>query len=209
MTIASRMKQRRKALGLTQLELANSIGISQQSIESIENGRTHKPRNILELAKALQCNPEWLLNGKNIIPLAEITSNSKSIPLFNYTQAACYKENDLITDETSNYEYVLVNNSISDQSFALHIEGDSMKPQFEEGDLVVIDTKIEPTPGEFVFAKNRNNEGTFKKFRPLGVGVNDFELVPLNTDYPTLRPSEHNIYIVGVMVEHRIYRRKR
>ncbi|HGJ5881900.1 LexA family protein [Arsenophonus sp.] len=209
MTIASRMKQRRKALGLTQLELANSIGISQQSIESIENGRTHKPRNILELAKALQCNPEWLLNGKNIMPLAEITSNSKSIPLLNYMQAACYKEKDLITDETSNYEYTLVNDSVSDNSFALHIEGDSMKPEFEEGDLVVIDTAIEPTPGEFVFAKNSNNAGTFKKFRPLGVGVNDFELVPLNTDYPTLRASEHNMHIVGVMVEHRIYRRKR
>ncbi|HGJ5866497.1 MAG TPA: LexA family protein [Arsenophonus nasoniae] len=208
MTIASRMKQRRKALGLTQLELANSIGISQQSIESIENGRTHKPRNILELAKALQCNPEWLLNGKNIMPLAEITSNSKSIPLLNYMQAACYKEKDLITDETSNYEYTLVNDSVSDNSFALHIEGDSMKPEFEEGDLVVIDTAIEPTPGEFVFA-NSNNAGTFKKFRPLGVGVNDFELVPLNTDYPTLRASEHNMHIVGVMVEHRIYRRKR
>ncbi|WP_334473470.1 LexA family protein [Arsenophonus sp. PmNCSU2021_1] len=209
MTIASRMKQRRKALGLTQLELANSIGISQQSIESIENGRTHKPRNILELAKALQCNPEWLLNGKNIMPLAEITSNSKSIPLLNYMQAACYKEKDLITDETSNYEYTLVNDSVSDNSFALHIEGDSMKPEFEEGDLVVIDTAIEPIPGEFVFAKNSNNAGTFKKFRPLGVGVNDFELVPLNTDYPTLRASEHNMHIVGVMVEHRIYRRKR
>ncbi|HGJ5876192.1 MAG TPA: helix-turn-helix domain-containing protein [Arsenophonus sp.] len=39
------------------------MGISQQSIESIENGRTHKSRNILELAKALQCNPEWLLKG--------------------------------------------------------------------------------------------------------------------------------------------------
>ncbi|WP_339053346.1 LexA family protein [Arsenophonus endosymbiont of Crataerina pallida] len=209
MTIASRMKQRRKALGLTQLELANSIGISQQSIESIENGRTHKPRNILELAKALQCNPEWLLNGKNIIPLAEITSNSKSIPLLNYMQAACYKEKDLTTDETNNYEYTLVNDSVSDNSFALHIEGDSMKPEFEEGDLVVIDTAIKPTPGEFVFAKNSNNAGTFKKFRPLGVGVNDFELVPLNTDYPILRASEHNMHIVGVMVEHRIYRRKR
>lgn len=209
MTIASRMKQRRKALGLTQLELANSIGISQQSIESIENGRTHKPRNILALAKALQCNPEWLLNGKNIMPLAEITSKSKSIPLFNYMQAACHKEKNVITEYQSDYEYILVDNSVSDDSFALHIERDCMKPEFEEGDLVVIDPKIEPNPGEFVFAKNSTNGGTFKKYRPLGIGVNDFELVPLNTDYPTLRASEHKMQIVGVMVEHRIYRRKR
>lgn len=40
MSLASRIRQRRQELNLTQTELAEKAGISQQSIESIENGRT-------------------------------------------------------------------------------------------------------------------------------------------------------------------------
>lgn len=78
MSLATRVRQRRLALNLTQSELAERANISQQSVESIENGRTRKPRNIIELAKALQCHPEWLLNGKSIMPMAEV--NSRRVP---------------------------------------------------------------------------------------------------------------------------------
>ena len=55
MSLAARFKARRLELGMTQVEVANSAGVSQQSIESIESGRTRKPRNLLDLAKALKC----------------------------------------------------------------------------------------------------------------------------------------------------------
>ncbi|MNP76628.1 hypothetical protein D3C76_1738990 [compost metagenome] len=64
-------------------------------------------------------------------------------------------------------------------------------------------------PGEFVVAKNNGHEATFKKYRPLGVGIDDFELIPLNPDYPVLRSADMQLRIIGVMIEHRIYRRKR
>lgn len=37
----------------------------------------------------------------------------------------------------------------------------------------------------------------------------DFELVPLNSDYPTLSSENTPLMIIGTMIEHRIYRRKR
>ena len=64
MSLAARFKARRLELGMTQVEVANSAGVSQQSIESIESGRTRKPRNLLDLAKALKCSPDWLLNSQ-------------------------------------------------------------------------------------------------------------------------------------------------
>ncbi|MEY0543937.1 LexA family protein [Providencia rettgeri] len=207
MSLATRVKQRRTELSLTQVELAERAGISQQSVESIENGRTRKPRNIIELAKALQCNPEWLVNGKNIMPITEV--NSRKIPLLSYVQAGLFKDENTITDCDGNFEYIMVDDDISANSFALRIEGDSMTPEFKEGDIVVIDTELAPAPGEFVFAQNGGHQGTFKKYRPLGIGTGEFELVPLNPDYPTLNSHEYRIMIVGVMVEHRIYRRKR
>ncbi|MGI4859741.1 MAG: LexA family protein, partial [Janthinobacterium lividum] len=66
-------------------------------------------------------------------------------------------------------------------------------------------------PGDFVVAKNGSQDATFKKYRPRGVsltGQEVFELAPLNDDYPTLRSDTEPLQIIGVMVEHRRYRKK-
>ncbi|ELM3736963.1 helix-turn-helix domain-containing protein [Edwardsiella piscicida] len=207
MSLAARFKARRLELGMTQVEVASSAGVSQQSIESIESGRTRKPRNLLELSKALKCNPDWLLNGENIMPLAEISS--RRIPVISYVQAGCLTEARAITDLTGDLEYVLADADVPEYCFALRIDGDSMQPEFKEGDIIIVDPELLPMPGEFVVAKNGGHEATFKKYRPLGVGINEFELVPLNPDYPVLRSADMNLQIIGVMIEHRIYRRKR
>lgn len=62
-TLASRIKERRKVLGITQTALADLVGMRQQSIQYIESGKASRTGFILELAKALQCDPDWLLTG--------------------------------------------------------------------------------------------------------------------------------------------------
>ena len=62
-TFASRVRHRRKELGLTQLQLAKKAGLSQTTIADIERGRNDGSRALLELARALQCAPEHLLKG--------------------------------------------------------------------------------------------------------------------------------------------------
>ena len=87
-----------------------------------------------------------------------------------------------------------------------------MEPDFKEGDIIIVDPELEPIPGEFVVAKNGENEATFKKYRPTFTdltGRQHYELVPLNDDYPTINSSDRPLKIIGVMIEHRIYRRKR
>lgn len=207
MSLAARFKSRRLELGMTQVEVANSAGISQQSIESIESGRTRKPRNLLDLARALKCNPDWLLNGQNIMPLAEIST--RRIPVLSYAQAGAFTESRDIMSFDGSMEYILADADIPETCFALRIDGDIMQPEFREGDIVVVDPDLCPMPGEFVVAKNNGHEATFKKYRPLGVGSDEFELVPLNQDYPTLRSADMELQVIGVMIEHRIYRRKR
>ncbi|EIP6915065.1 helix-turn-helix domain-containing protein [Escherichia coli] len=64
-TLASRIKERRKALGITQTSLAESVGMCQQSVQYLESGRATRTGFILELAKVLKCDPDWLLNGEN------------------------------------------------------------------------------------------------------------------------------------------------
>ncbi|WP_284878690.1 helix-turn-helix domain-containing protein [Citrobacter portucalensis] len=63
MSLATRVKERRKALNLTQVTLAELTGVSQQAINRIESGIISRPRYLLEISIALQCDPNWLLNG--------------------------------------------------------------------------------------------------------------------------------------------------
>ncbi|QHM71561.1 LexA family protein [Mixta intestinalis] len=209
MNLASRARKRRTELNLTQAEVAKRAGISQQSVEAIENGKTLKPRSILTLATALECDARWLLLGGDVA--TDYNYGARRVPVLSYVQAGAFTDAEPLPD-ASEFEYVLTTAEMSEHSFALRIRGDSMEPEFREGDIVIIDAEIYPTPGEFVVARNGCHEATFKKYRPVGQGPKgeeDFELVPLNSDYPVCRSWEKPVSIIGTMVEHRIYRRKR
>ncbi|EJG2207320.1 TPA: helix-turn-helix transcriptional regulator [Morganella morganii] len=61
--LSERVKARRVELNLTQSKLASMAGLKQQSIQQIESGHVKRPRFIIEIAKALKCDPNWLING--------------------------------------------------------------------------------------------------------------------------------------------------
>lgn len=64
--IGERIKSRRLALGLSQKELASAAGIAQQTIHSLESGRSNSSRALVKLAAALETSPAWL-DGSEII----------------------------------------------------------------------------------------------------------------------------------------------
>jgi len=109
------------------------------------------------------------------------------------------------------FETIATDLDLSAGAFGLIIKGPSMEPEFKEGDKVIIDPAVSPQPGDFVVAKNSHEEATFKKYRPRGTserGEMVFELVPLNDDFAILHSERDHLHIIGVMVEHRKYRRR-
>ncbi|NBM55724.1 S24 family peptidase [Proteus sp. G2669] len=87
-----------------------------------------------------------------------------------------------------------------------------MEPDFKSGDVIIVDPEIKPHPGEFIVAANHEREATFKKYRPTRIDANNnehFKLVPLNNDYPIISSENTPLMIIGTMIGHRIYRRKR
>ncbi|ELY4627626.1 MULTISPECIES: helix-turn-helix transcriptional regulator [Enterobacteriaceae] len=64
MNLAHRVKQKRVELSLSQTQLAQKVGMRQQSLQAIESGETKRPRLLIELAAALGCEPHWLLYGE-------------------------------------------------------------------------------------------------------------------------------------------------
>ena len=57
------LRMARNDLGMTQEQLAKAAGTNQATIQKIENGKSLRPRIIMEVAEALKVNPAWLQFG--------------------------------------------------------------------------------------------------------------------------------------------------
>ncbi|HDL5698499.1 TPA: helix-turn-helix domain-containing protein [Mannheimia haemolytica] len=214
-TLGDRIKSRRKELKLTQKDLATALkGVSHVAVSQWESSTT-KPNseNILDLSTVLQCDISWLLRGNGESNVLPASLGMTKVPLISYIQAGQWTGIDDFRETCGDYEYILTDLDVSENAFALEIKGDSMEPDFIEGDRVIIDPDVQPHAGEFVAAINGDYEATFKKYRPLEDldehGRQHFELIALNPDYHKLSTLKQEIRIIGTMVEHRIYRRKR
>ncbi|HGO5853594.1 TPA: LexA family protein [Mannheimia haemolytica] len=214
-TLGDRIKSRRKELKLTQKDLATALkGVSHVAVSQWESSTT-KPNseNILDLSTVLQCDISWLLRGNGESNVVPASIGMTKVPLISYIQAGQWTGIDDFRESCGDYEYILTDLEVSEDAFALEIKGDSMEPDFIEGDRVIIDPDVQPHAGEFVAAINGDYEATFKKYRPLEdldeYGRQHFELIALNPDYHKLSTLKQEIRIIGTMVEHRIYRRKR
>ncbi len=216
---SERLKLAMKQSGVTTQMLADGLGISYQAAKKAVDGKTKAftASNNQKAANLLGVSAEWLATGetgqfvqvKNNISAAQI--GTKQIPLLSYVSAGHWTGAADAFQPNDAHEWLMTDLELSNRAFALEIKGDSMLPEFKPGDRVIIDPEITPQPGDFVVAKNGDDEATFKKFRPRGMDASGnviFELVPLNEDYPTMRSDAMPIGIIGTMVEHRKYRRR-
>lgn len=207
-------RELRKVQG--QSELARALNTSPQTIHNWESRGVSK-QGMLLAQRIVGCSASWLETGNGPMSLSEspnvtpVELEAHRIPMISYVQAGVW------TGTYDRYapgdadEWLLTDLELSDGSFALEIKGDSMLPEFKPGDRVIVDPVIAPQPGDYVVAKNGEEEATFKKYRPRGMNERGdvvFELVPLNDDYPSMRSDLAPIRIVGTMVEHRKYRKR-
>lgn len=66
MEFKDRLQMRMKALGLNAADLIKATGVSKGTVSFWVNGKNGATgKNLLSLAKALRCAPEWLTDGKN------------------------------------------------------------------------------------------------------------------------------------------------
>ncbi|WP_421853256.1 LexA family protein [Marinomonas sp.] len=214
MTIAERVKQKRTDLKLTQAELAKRVGISQQSLQKIEDGRTQNPRKLLNLAKALHCDAEWLLLGtasevrENISNYSNDNSPSQSLetnlrPIITIPQAAQWPN---ITElDKGKFDWLETPNSTSKSAFWLNVVGDCMMSpsgiSVPEGYLILVEPSLTAKSGDLIIAKiTDSKEVTFKK---LVIDTGRTYLTPLNPNY---RPIEvpNDLTIIGIVTQARI-----
>lgn len=201
-------------------QLARYCNVTAPSVSGWVGGETVtlEAASLLKAASFFRVYPAWLESGKVPKYLSdedydnaiEANIGLTRVPLIDSIQAGIWTE---IVDNFQPGdadEWLLTDQRVSGRSFALEIKGDSMLPEFKQGDRVIIDPEVNPRPGDYVAAKNGGQEATFKKYRPRGTNAHGdliFELVPLNEDFASIRSDIEPVRIVGTMIEHRRFRR--
>lgn len=214
----------------TQMKVAKKTGIGQTTIGRIRRGEVNATsENLKAIADAFGVTIGYL-HGEELssgIQIEEVDKSDRNfdqnvkhvpigareIPVISAIQAGKLKEISDPYPPGAGFAKVYTDDmNLSRWTFALEIEGDSMLPEFQAGDRVIIDPEIHPSPGDFVAARNSHEEATFKKYRPRGLDKNGnmvFELVPLNEDYPIMRSDTETLEIIGVMAYHIRARRRK
>lgn len=146
--IAERVARRRQQLGLSQSALARRLNVKPQSIQQLENGQVARPRYMLELARALGVDAEWLVTGQAggmqavaapgeagefaLIPVYDLSASAGAGSFFdqeNVLYRLAFRQQWLKSASNAPLEALAV----------LEASGDSMEDSIRHGDTLLID----------------------------------------------------------------------
>ena len=206
---------KKKELGITQASLARDLEISQGAVNQYLNGLNPlNPPIASRFAQILQvpvsdfserldreirrmaatAEAERIRAGVGIPELSNITATNfrlNRVPVISWVKAGNWR--DIEHYDSDDMEYVQTVKFIED-GFALRVHGDSMQPEFADGDIIVIDPHAPQDAGCYVVAVH-DNQATLKKL--VYDGTTPY-LKPLNPQYPMLSWDE-STRIVGVV----------
>ena len=204
-TLGDRIRLRRKSLQLTQKQLAQQVKVSHVAISQWEKEETlPRGENLLRLAEALGCAPAYLIDGDGPVFSENSWAGLHQIPLLAQRDVAQW----LNDADTVRHELLMHNDmALSQQSFAIRVEEQAMTPAILREDMVIIDPCLSPQPGDCVLALQQQN-ALLRTWRQRGSenGVAQFELAPVNINFPELHSSRDSLQLIGTLVELRRYR---
>ena len=147
--MGGRVKLIRKALGITQEQLAQRLGVGKTALSMIETGKTRlSTRNRNILVQELNVNPNWLETGKgemfNADPAlsasfghsSEMMMPLQSVPLYSIEATAGLVPLFEQQEQHSPINYIHIPN-LPKCDGAIYVAGDSMYPLLKSGDIVL------------------------------------------------------------------------
>jgi phage repressor protein C with HTH and peptisase S24 domain len=195
--IGDRIRRVRKELGLTQQEVAKSIGVSPTSMVFWERGETTpKGSNLIALCKKFKVDPQWLQTGKGEKDLAS-KENSNAELLGNmqvWDSKTPLGDDEVAIPFLSDVRLSAGNGFVADvendngfrlrfakstlrrygveeaHAVCVGVTGDSMEPVLPNGSTVGIDCGDRTLSDGKIFAINHNGELFIKKLYKLPGG---------------------------------------
>ncbi|QDP72182.1 LexA family transcriptional regulator [Legionella israelensis] len=211
--IGNRIKESRKAAGLTIKELAEKTNeLSPARIGNWEQGtRSPGPVEAKILAEHLNVSASYLLCLTNS-PQGELTRSAnfgmRHIPVLSMKDAHHYKE---VLDESDySHEKTIVidsfNKALNDERlFAVVVNDNSMEPKISAGSIVVVNGGQSSNPGDYVLVYLENKKQIV--LRKYGEVDGYFcQLLAINDLWATISVKDENeVSILGVVSEVRQY----
>ena len=207
----STIRQCRKKQGLTQKAFAELFHVDQTSVSKWELGKSYP-----DVAVALRLSSYFGISLDRIFenPLSfgvirlpvqtdpgtkKLTAMTDPVQDFievSYNELSkCFTEEELERDRS-------VLHNVADHFFAMRVSGDSMKPRFQDGDIVIVKKKNHVESGQIAAVRSDNkNTGIYKvKWQKKGV-----DLISQNPAYDTefVTKSDYdagNLIILGAVV---------
>ena len=198
MVTPARIKSAREDLKLTKRELAKRIGVHESSINKYEKGLVDIPLSkISELARVLKVTEAYLMGWEE---KSEQPPQGLQIPVLGTVAAGIPIS---AVEDILDYEEVPQSWENQGEFFGLRIKGDSMKPDINDGDTVIVRQQSTANNGDVVIALVNGDDATCKKFEKLDNGI---MLISNNSSYSPMYFSNEEVatkpvVIIGRVVE--------
>lgn len=128
--------------------LSKAIGISQPNIARYVKGDVQPTKVLFEKLIEVGCDIEWLLTGRQ---REAVKATLKEFPLVSMVGAGSVIPYD---DQVP----VMIPFPYQGEAMVLKVIGDSMASLINEGDLVLVDIKKRPKPGNIVAVRTKEGE---------------------------------------------------
>ena len=199
MVTPARIKSAREDLKLTKRELAKRIGVHESSINKYEKGLVDIPLSkISELSRALNVNEAYLMGWED-----EQKLQGLKIPVLGTVAAGIPIS---AVEDILDYEEVPQSWENQGEFFGLRIKGDSMKPDINDGDTVIVRQQSTANNGDVVIALVNGDDATCKKFEKLGNGI---MLISNNSEYSPMYFSNEEVLTKPVVIIGRVVELRR
>ena len=191
MSFSQRLKVARKNKGYTQEALSRLVNVERSSIGKYESTNIMpSPAVINRLAEVLEVSTDYLLGRAPIRP-----KKNTWIPVYGNVAAGIPIEEieDIVDMEEIPEEWLKDGSTY----MALRIHGESMMPNFREGDHVLVRRQPDVENGEIAIVRVNGNSATCKKIKKTADGI---YLLSLNPAFEPIYYSREEIESLPVQI---------
>ncbi|ACV28825.1 HTH-type transcriptional regulator immR [Anaerococcus prevotii] len=203
MSLGAKLKQLREEQEMKQETLAQILGINRATISMYERNQRVPSTEILQkYTKTFNVSSDYLL-GNTHYKSNNINNEKYTIPV--YASISC--GNPFVADENI-YDFEDIDIALKSQGehFGLLCRGDSMSPEFKDGDVAIIRKQSDIDSGQVAAVRINGDEATLKIVKKSEQGIT---LVAINPDVflPQFYSNEEIINlpveIIGRVIENR------
>lgn len=207
MDLSAKLKALRKRENITQVQLANIIGVERSSVGKYETGTIPSMDVMQRIANYFNVSVDYLIGQANLPEKKPAAPRRKGvrIPVLGQVPAGIPIEaiTDFDYEDPDDWEEITEDMAASGNFFALRIKGDSMTPTICDGDIVIVRQQEDVNSGEIAIVMVNGDDATCKRV------VKQTQGISLVANNPAYEPRfftnkeimETPVRVIGKVVE--------